>query len=83
MSGKKQASLDILFEVENMEREYELAFAETFFCGLGRVETVKWTNDVYGAWKKQIFNTSSWSKVWGLAGAVRCELRDVGVQLSA
>ena len=40
-------------------------------------------DDMYESWKKQIFNTSLWHKVRGLAGAVRCELRDAGMQWPA
>ena len=71
-----QASLDIFVEVENMELEHELAIAAwARSCWEG-----KWVDDVYGAWKKQICNASSWKKVPGLAAAVCCELRDAGMQ---
>ena len=50
--------------------------------GLGRTGKM-WTNDMYAASKRQIFDAGSRNKVRGPAVAVRCELRDAGRQWPA
>ena len=40
-----------------MELEYELASV----LGLGSVGEGKWTDDICGVWKMQIFHASSWN----------------------
>ena len=82
LGKKKQASLDIFLEVENMELQYELAFAATSHWSWSCWEG-KWADDMCGAWKKQIFNASSLNKIRGPAGTVRCEFRDAGMQWPA
>ena len=48
--------------------------------GLDRVGKISGLAICNAAWKCQNFDASSWKKVRGPAGAVRCELRDVGMQ---
>ena len=55
---KKQASLDIFLEVENMELEFERVFAANSSWARSCWDGT-WADDVYGAWKKQVFNASS------------------------
>ena len=65
-SDKKASLLGHHFlEVEIMELEYELAFAAIFDWARSCWEG-EWADDMYGAWKKQIFNASSLNKVRGL-----------------
>ena len=65
-----------------MEPEDEHAFAATCYCARSCWED-PWADDMYGAWKKQIFNASSWFLLWKPAGAVRCELRDASIHWPA
>ena len=80
MFGKRrQESSDIFTEVENMEQEYELAFAVTGYRDRSRREG-KWANEMYKAWKWQIFDVRSWTDVQEPAAAVPCEFRDAGIK---
>ena len=82
VSGKSRRPVDIFLEEENMELECELAFPAACFWARSCWEG-KWADDMYGAWKKQIFNAGSRSEAQGPAKAVRCELRNAGMQWPA
>ena len=40
----------------------------------------KWCTEQQEAWMKQIFEVQTWRQVGGLAGAVMCETRDLGIK---
>ena len=55
----------------NVELEHELAFSATPYWPRSRWEG-DWDDDMYEAWKRQLFEAGSWNKVRGPAGAVYC-----------
>ena len=70
--------MEIFFEVEDMELEYQLAFAA--ICPWARSSWVgKWNDDLFKAWGKPTVDVVSWSVVRGPAGAVCCEQIDAGM----
>ena len=43
------------------------------------VWTSKWEDDMRDVWKRQVWEATSWTKVRGPAGAVLCEMKDLGI----
>ena len=80
-AGKKESvSLSLFMEVNNFEVEEELFTVAT----LAWVEGVwlgRWRREQQKAWRKQIPEAQTWRQVRGLAGAVMCETRDLGIKV--
>ena len=75
---KPSVSLSLFLEVNNLEVEHELACAATCF-GQQTVWTGPWSDDVREAWRRQVWEATLWTKVRGPAGALLCEMRDLGI----
>ena len=81
-AGKTESVSSSLFmELNNLEVEEELS----------TMPTLSWTEGVWmgkcekeqqKAWRKQIFEVQRWRQVKGPAGAVMCEIRDLGTTWS-
>ena len=79
-AGKKESvSLSLFREVNKLEVEKELSTMATLFRAEG-VRMSIWRGEQQQAWRKQIFEVQTWRQVRGLAGAVMCETRDLGMQ---
>ena len=65
-----------------MVLEHELAFAATC-CWVRSCWEGRWADGMSGAWKREIFNASSWIRVQEPTGAVSCELKDARMQRPA
>ena len=80
--GKKNTtSLSLFMEAYGLEVEEELSTLATQYWAEG-VWTEKWYLDQREARMKQIQEVQLWSQVRGLAGAVLCETRDLGIKWS-
>ena len=79
-AGKEEpVPLSLLSEVNDLEVEEEFftlatqAWAEGAWIG-------NWPAEQKEAWRKQIFEFQAWRQVRGLAGAVVCETRNLGIK---
>ena len=79
-AGKKESvSLSLFLEVNNLEVEEELSTMTTLFWAEG-VWIGRRRREQQKAWRKQIFEVQTWRQVGGLAGAVMCQTRDLGIK---
>ena len=79
-AGKKSTtSFSMFMEAYGLEVEEELSAMATQHWAEG-VWTGKWTHEKKEAWMRQIREVQTWKQVRGLAGAVMCGTRDLGIQ---
>ena len=79
-AGKKSTiSLSQFMGAYGLEVEEEHSTMATQYWGEG-VWTGKWHHDQEEAWMRQIQEVQMWRQVRGLAGAVMCETRDLGIK---
>ena len=79
-AGKKSmTSLSLFMEAYGLEIEEELSTLVTQYCAEG-VWTGKWSYEQKEAWMRQIREVPTWKQERGLAGAVVCETRDLGIK---
>ena len=79
-AGKKSTtSLSLFMEAYGLEVEEELSAMAIQDWAEG-VRTRKWSHEQNEAWMRQIREVLTWKQVRGLAGAVMCESRDLGIK---
>ena len=79
-AGKKRTtSLSLIMEAFGVEEELSAMATQTW------AEEFGWANGPLSkkeAWMRQIFEVQSWRQVRGPAGAVTCEIGDLGIKWS-
>ena len=76
---KSTASLSVFMEALGLEVEEELSTMATQYWAEG-VWIAKWCREHKEAWIRQSREVQTWKQVRGLAGAVLCDTRDLGIK---
>ena len=78
-AGKKSTtSVSLFMEAFGFEVEEELSAVATQTWAAG-VWIGEWCTEQTEAWLNQVLQVQTWRQVRGLAGAVMCETRDLGI----
>ena len=81
-AGKKSTtSLSLFMETHGLEVEEELTTMAIQYWAEG-VRRGKWSLRAERSWMRQIREVQTWKQVRGLAGAVMCETRDLGIKMA-